>query len=571
MAEKRFGSGLVNYPIKFRLKLPGVCLFIFWLIMAPLTTRGDLKFFPIEKVRPGLTGYGYTVFKGVKIEKFDVKVLGMVQSGYQPDQLILVKLTGDRLEESGGISAGMSGSPVYIQGKLVGAISYGFENADPFLALITPIKTMVRLLDDREQSADLISFKRKPIPVTTPVIVSGMNRRGYELVKQSLQSYGLTTVFMPSFGLKATGGIQTNLRPGSAVSIQMVMGDYQVSALGTVTLVDDQRFLAFGHSFTNKGYVDYLAFSAFIIRTVKSPVMSFKLGSPVNLIGRITQDRQAGILGKLGEIPDLISVKVSVKDIERNQYCNHIFEVVNHEQIYRDLIISGVTDTIDQTIDRVGGGTAIIDFKILDKDQTLISRQNMFYGKDIAVNCLKELKEVLDLLASNEYSAAQLKSIQVNIAVYNQQTTARIANLNCESTKVKPGDTLTVRAVIHTYRGTDLSIPFTIQLPKNLEPGKLTLVAQSGAKDLPDESNDSPKNETKNEYQNIGSLSALLTKFSDSPKNNELVIEYYPANSKKPDASNPVKENEFKPVKLRTHTEYFLSGEAQLSLDVVQL
>ncbi len=557
----------MNHSVKLRLLLTSVCLLLFWSMLLSPQTQSNMKFFPIEQLKPGMTGYGYTIFEGVKIEKFGVKIVGMVQNGHKPDQLILVKLSGKRLEENGGISAGMSGSPVYIHGKLVGAVSYGFENGDPSLALITPIETMLRLMDDIGQAVSVFGFNHR-VSVNTPVLISGMNRRGYELMKHSLQNYGLTAVYMPGAGMKTSNIIQTNLRPGSAVSIQMVMGDYQVSALGTVTLVDNQRFLAFGHAFTNKGSVDYLTFSAYILRTVKSPVMSFKLGVPVNLIGRVTQDRQAGILGKLGEIPDLISVKVYVKDIERNKSDIRSFDVINNEQIYRDLIVSGVTDSIDQTIDRVGGGTAIIGFKISDRDQTLISRQNMYYGKDIAVNCLNELKEALDLLASNEYSVVRLKSVQVNVEVDSRQTTARITKLTCESTKIKPGDTLTVRAIIHTYRGTDLSIPFSIKLPEGLAADKLTLVAQSGAKDLPEENDNSKKDEIKNEYQNVDSLNALLTKFSDSSKNNELVLEYVPADSEKPETSTS--ENSFKPVKLKTPTKYFLSGEAQLSLDVAK-
>lgn len=536
--------------------------------------QGSSGIFPLAKVKPGLTGYGYTVFNGTKIDKFTVKVIAVMDSGSRHNRLILVKLGGRLLEQNGGLSAGMSGSPVYFQGKLAGAVSYGFENADPFLAFITPIETMMNLMKNtasvKLQPFPYQNSTLKPVPVTTPVLISGMGQRGYELVKQSLQDCGLTAVYSPAYG--GVGNI-TNLkamvRPGSAISVQLITGDYQAAALGTVTFMDSRKFLAFGHSFTNKGTVNYLALSAFVYHTVKSPVMSFKLGAPLQPIGRITEDRTAGILGELGEAPDLISVTASVKDGDRNKNRNCSFAVINNEQAARDLIIFGVTDAIDQTIDRVGGGTATVSFTIETEEQTLISRQNLFYGKDIAADCMKDLKKALELITTNEYAAVRLKSIRAEVEVNSEQTTARITGLTCERAKVKPGETLLVKAKLHTYRGIDLTVPFTVKLPEHYPPGKLNLVIQSGSRNFADGETGSLKSDSKNEYQNAGSLTGLLTKFSDSPKNNELVLEYYPPNSPKSEEQNHSRKDEpLKPVKIRSLTGYFIQGEAQLTLEV---
>lgn len=541
----------------------------------PGSIQGNTRFFPLAKVKPGLTGFGYTVFNGTKIDKFSVKVIAVIDSGYRHDQLILVKLSGRLLEQNGGLSAGMSGSPVYFQGKLAGAIGYGFENADPFLAFITPIENMMNLMKDtgvvKIQPIPYQNSILKPVPVTAPVLISGMGRRGYELVKQSLQGYGLTAVYSPSSGrINNIANLKAMVRPGSAISVQLITGDYQIAALGTLTYLDGQRFLAFGHSFTNKGTVNYLAFNAFVYHTVKSPVMSFKLGAPLKLIGRITEDRTAGIFGKLGETPDLISVTASVKDSERNQSRNCSFSIINNEQAACDLIIAGVTDAIDQTIDRMGGGTATVSFTIETGDQTLISRQNLFYGKDIAVDCLKDLKKALELITANEYAAVRLKSIRTEVEVNSSQTTARITSLNCERTKVKPGEMFLVKAQLHTYRGIDLTVPFTVKLPERYPPGKLNLVIQSGSRDLPDDGQaNSPKSEPKTEYQSTGSLTGLLARFSDSPKNNEVVLEYYPPNPPKSEEPNHSgKADLVKPVKMRSLTDYFIQGEARLTLDV---
>lgn len=571
------GPGKRRNPVNLRKTLPKflACALLMVLIIGfPGSIRGSTRFFSLAKVKPGLTGYGYTVFNGTKIDRFAVKVIAVIDSGYRHDQLILVKLSGRLLERNGGLSAGMSGSPVYFRGKLAGAIGYGFENADPFLAFITPIETMMNLMKDTDLMVQPFPYQNsilKPVPVTAPVLISGMGRRGYELVKQSLQGYGLTTVYSPSYGgMNNITDFKSTVRPGSAISVQLITGDYQIAALGTLTFMDGRKFLAFGHSFTNKGTVNYLAFNAFVYHTVKSPVMSFKLGAPLKIIGRITEDRTAGILGKLGEIPELISVTASVKDRERNQSRNCSFSVINDEQAARDLIIAGVTDAIDQTIDRVGGGTATVSFTIETGEQTLISRRNLFYGKDIAVDCLKDFKKALELITANEYTAVKLKSIRTEVEVNSSQTTARITSLNCEHTKVKPGELILVKAQLHTYRGIDLTIPFTVKLPERYPPGKLNLVIKSGSMDIPDDGEANSKKSTpKTEYQNAGSLAGLLAKFSDSPKNNELVLEYFPPNSpKSEDPNHPGKGDPLKPVKMRSHTDYFIQGEAQLALDV---
>ena len=537
--------------------------------------QGNTRFFPLEKVKPGLMGYGYTVFQGARIDKFNVKVIAVLDSGYRHDRLILVKLSGRLLEQNGGLAAGMSGSPVYFQGKLAGAVSYGFENADPYLAFITPIANMMELMKSKEAASfqPVIDgdFPWKPVPVAVPVVVSGMGLRGYQLVKQSLQGYGLTAVYSPGpSGVNRLADGKAALKPGSAISVQMITGDYQIAALGTVTYIDGPRFLAFGHSFTNKGPVNYLAFNAYVFHTVRSQIMSFKLGAPIRLIGRITEDRTAGICGRLGDGPDLITVTVTVKDSDRNQSRFLNFSVINNEQAARDLIAAGITDAIDQTIDRMGGGTAMVGFAIETGEQTLISRRNLFFGKDIAIDCLKDLKKALELITTNEYAAVDLKSIRIEVEVSGGQTTARIAGLKCDRTKVKPGESFLVKAQLHTYRGIDLTIPFTVKLPQQFPAGKLNLTVQSGsAGSAWDGESDTHKEETKTEFQNDGSLAGLLAKFSDSPKNNELVLEYYPPNSPKTENPNHSgKDDGLKPVKQRSLTDYFIQGEARLTLDV---
>lgn len=546
-------------------------LFIFIILsVAPLSLAKE-RFFELEKVKPGMDGKGYSVFSGTKIESFDVKVLAVVEGDVGRDKLILVKLSGDLLEQSGGLAAGMSGSPVYFRGRLAGAISYGFENADSFLALVTPIENMLRLLPIVENNisykGELLNLgKMRLIPVASPVIVSGMGKRGFDNLKEALEPHHFRPVLFLGSNKNEESPGYVILKPGSAVAVQMVSGDYQVSAIGTVTLVDGDHFLAFGHSFTNKGKVDYLAYQAQILHTIKSQVMSFKIGLPLQRSGRIVEDRQAGILGKFGEFPRLIPVMVNVKDSDRNLSRTSSFQVIDNEQMYRDLIISGVTDAIDQTIDRVGSGTASVKIKIeLENINGPMIRENLFYGKDIAVSCLQDLRDLLDLLTTNEFSPVALKSIEVNIDVQEKRISARIIKIETDRTKVKPGEKVKLRAVIQTFRGQRLTIPFEIKLPANIEPGKLTLTAHGSSKFISEpEAGDRKKSESKAGMKEAGSLEELLKDFFSGVKNNQIVMEYQVKETN--GADNKV----IKDIKLKSDTLYCIYEDAQFDLEIEQ-
>ncbi len=536
----------------------------------------ETKFFPVEKVRPGMKGTGYSVFSGTKVEAFDVQIISVVEDNSGKDQLILVKLSGDRIQESGGLAAGMSGSPVYLKRKLLGAISYGFENADSFLALVTPIQSMEKLWSGSSEAIAAFRLPFRPVPVITPVFVTGMGTRGFELISKTVGGSGVKPVALPGPTAAIVSRRKVDpLRPGSAIAVQMVTGDYQVAAIGTMTWIDQDRFLAFGHSFTNKGKVDYLALQAYIAHTVKSPVMSFKIGIPIQPVGRVVQDRQAGIAGRLKETPKLIPVAVRATDADRGIIRNTHFQVVNNEQLYRDLIVAGVTDAIDQTIDRVGSGSAKIRVKIeTGTPSEPIVRENRFCGKDIAIACAADLRNLLEILSVNEYTRADVRLVQVEAEIREKQETARIVKLESAKKKFKPGESVSISALVHTFRGESMRIPLEIELSKHIQPGKLSLTAYGGSKEGSLEENTTAKKEVfKIDYKDADSLSELLENYLNTPVNNQIVLEYQSAldNSKTGGDAEDSEERVLQPVRLKSETPYYIFGEAQLTIEITSV
>ncbi len=279
---------------------------------------------PLSDVRSGMSGVGRTVLRGREIQEFDVEVISVLEDGNMGQSLILIKVSGDLIDQSGGIASGMSGSPIYIDGKLIGAIGYGWQMSDHRIGMVTPIEDMLNLfeLDKIEREGEKLDLKI-PIrigeksynkiyfsksnetineegvmvatPVQTPLLVSGLRGRAKERLAQELEEYNIKPV---SGGGIYNGQESGDLEAGSAVSVQLLRGDMNVSAIGTLTYRDGDDILAFAHPFLSIGDANYLLADAYIHQTIGSIQIPFKLGSPGNLHGVINQDRRAGISGR---------------------------------------------------------------------------------------------------------------------------------------------------------------------------------------------------------------------------------------------------------------------------------
>lgn len=533
-------------------------------------------FFSLRQVKPGMNGVGYTVFQGTKVEKFDVKVITVVKGTYEDQSLILVRLSGKMLEENGGLAAGMSGSPVYFQGKLAGAISYGFENADPMLAMVTPIQTMLELVPRRAAARLDHLIRQKPglMPVATPVMISGMGQRGFQLMGQAFETYRLKPFFSPGFQKNVLDGPRPSLRPGSAIAVQLVSGDYQAAAIGTVTWMDKNYFLAFGHPFMNRGEADYNAFQAEIFQTVKSPVMAFKMGAATAPIGRISEDRNVGILGVFGESPQMIDVAVVVRDLDRRLTHNSRFQVVDNEQLYPNVIIAGTAAAIDKGLDRLGQGSARVTVTLqLGPNRSTVVHNNFFFGADIALACLRDVKSLLELVAGNEFTKAHLQAVKIDIEVEEKRSTARIVKLEPLASPVRPGSKTILNAELRTYRGTKLEIPLSVTIPSTLGSGKLLFTLRGGADLIFEEKTDgNQKTLMPLNVKSLNSFEELVSEYLKSPKNNQVVLEYFLDFSKgQREAIGDGKQETVpnsEPVRQLADTDYYILGEAQAILDV---
>ena len=533
----------------------------------------DSPFFPLSDIRPGMRGKGYTVISGTKVEEFSVKVLGVYPGQGPVRNYIFVRVYGKNVEDFGGIAAGMSGSPVFVRGKLLGAISHGMVNADPQYGLITPIEDMARIWSYEKkpsESIELISshpFSQSKLtarPVMTPMGISGLGERAFRELEQVFPNGLFQPMRVPGTKHKPTEG--TELIPGSAIGVQLVSGDYEVTATGTLTWIDNEQFLAFGHPFLNKGTVDYFVTGAEVIQIIPSNTFPFKVAIPLQVVGRLSQDRGAGIAGHFRQVPQIVPVKFSVSELGRGRAEDFEFFAVHDHTLLRGLIIAGGLESVDRWLDRIGPGMAKVSFRLTGDDIQPIERTNIFFGQDVAASALKELNRFLDTLLTNEYTSVRLRKVEVEIEIDEQRRTARVdgASFDTEKQRVQ-GEKFQVKVQLQPYRREKTQVTLDIDLPENLPTGRYMLSVRGGSQGLVVEDKEGENKDLFANPMEITDLNSLITYFTSQPTNNMIVVEAIPFDGATEGVDN---STSIEIPKWSVSTEFYLSGETQMIFEV---
>ena len=456
-------------------------IFLLMLPMSLVWAAPDIM--PVDQIKTGMQGIGKTVVSGTKLEEFNVEVLGVMKNKGPSGDLILVRTYGDVIDRTGGIAQGMSGSPVYIDGKLVGAIAYGWSLTDHKIGMVTPIADMLRLWDMPDNYNDSMKLEEN-IPgfekMSTPVMVSGFSANALAMLQDKLKPFDLVPY---EVGDAPSDVVFAPIEPGSAVGVELVRGDVSVGALGTVTYVEGNKVLAFGHPFLKKGNIGYFMTNAYIFSTVNGLENSFKVGTTGEPVGLINQDRGAGIAGYLGRYPTIIPMRIIVKDNDTGKVQDAAVQVVKDEQLSAVLSATTMFNVIDKAIDRVGPGTAKVSFEITGRNMPVetIRRENMFYSPaSVGEATVGEFLEAMSMLTGNQYNPVDIMDVKVNVSVSEERRTATIIEANTNTPSAKPGDTINVGVKIKPFRGEPIAavVPFTI--PKGQPAGPLTLEVRGG-------------------------------------------------------------------------------------------
>lgn len=485
---------------------------------------GD-EIMPLSEVKPGMRGVAKTVFSGEEIEAFDLEVIDIIPNFRAKRDLILVKLLGDKVLKT-GVVAGMSGSPVYIDGKLVGAISYsmGIFLKDP-IAGITPIEQMLDIVEREKvrkeelaaQAGDNPEFlkmanglkdvtwdaltppdlKRNQIgetavsnitPLSIPLVLSGFERQSLQLSSNIFSGAG----FQVLEGGTAVYGTKeqdlSDLEPGSAFSVVLVDGDFGVQATGTVTYRDGDQILGMGHPFFNSGAVDFPMGKAKILTTLSSLMFSTKMSALTEVVGTIHQDRTTGMLGVMGEEPRMIPVHLSYESkFQKKEEYN--FRVAEERSLFpfTPLILRIVlTNALESVRLSTSDQTLRLTGKIELEGYPDIELENYYAGGlpstmvTDALEATGDISASVGALLSNAFEAPRIKAIDLDFHSLPKKKVAIIKRMELDKTVVNPGDEVTVSVTLQEYQAKEFTVQHVIKIPDDLTDKSLVIYAGSG-------------------------------------------------------------------------------------------
>lgn len=473
-----------------------------WLGLA-VAASAAAQVLPIDQVRPGQKGKGRTVFAATNVEEFDVEILGVLANTSAKRSIILARLGGRNLESTGVIQ-GMSGSPVYVDGKLVGAVAFSFPFSKEPIAGLTPIEEMLAIAESSRSSApaapkiaftdrlsleDLfaVSKDRLEIPSATPadgrmasplplpLSFGGFSARVVDRARPFFSALGFRPLVVPggAQNLPKTPSPDFTVRGGDPLALQLVSGDLDVSAVGTATYVDGSKVYAFGHPLYNLGAVDYGMAKASVITVVPALESSFKMASAGSLIGAFVQDRTSGALGEIGRMPKFVPLNLNLvgEDGKRREFK---LKIVN-DRLLTPLLTNMSLAQILGTEDRSLGDLTLE----LSGDVTLdtnpaqgVHLEDVFTGNlDVPVTEMSGLvTAVLYFLTNNEFQEVGIHRLDLNVRSIEGPRVAVLERVWLDKYDVSPGESVQMKVYTRSFRGTTevQEIPF---LAPHLPPG----------------------------------------------------------------------------------------------------
>ncbi len=491
--------------------------------------RAATPLMPAGELRPGMVAVGRTVFDGTHVEEFKAHILGVLQNVIGPRRsLILARLEGGPLAQT-GVIAGMSGSPVYIDGRLVGAVSYalGTFSKEP-IAGITPIEEMTEAtatnaprpasarlrVDDPVTPENLIAAFRKALnwnrpfadrsgdaqlvgasavggagagelgallrPIATPLVMSGFEPQVADTLARAFRDQG----FVPmGAGASAGAGQQPYegpLKPGDAIGVMLVSGDLQLGGTGTVTHIDGDRVYAFGHPLYNLGPTEFPMTRAYVYTVLPSLYSSMKLSSTGDVIGTFLQDRATAIAGTLGPGPRMIPINLTLES-DRSPKRQFTFGVVNDQMFTPLMTYATILSTLGSYERQYGAATFSVRGKAVLNKHDEINLDNLFSGDQPSMGAAAYIVGPITSLLANDYEKVDLQRIDLTITSTEEPRTATLERVWLDDPRPRAGRTVPLKMLLRTYRGDEVLRTLPIEIPANAS-GTLSLLVSDGSR-----------------------------------------------------------------------------------------
>src|SRR3954454_18409528 len=516
--------------MNIRTAAAALALAVFCCIPVPAVSQ----LMPLDEIKPGMTGIGRTVFEGTDLQEFKAAIVGVLRNIQGPNRnLILARLEGGPLAKT-GVAAGMSGSPVYIDGRLIGAVSYSIGSfPTEAIAGITPIAEMTDATQvaprARSQQArielpvtrDSLALALKSAfgrlepfahgpgevqvfgmpadsgaqlgtmlrPISTPLILSGFEPASVDLLAGAFGAAGFT----PVVGGAVSGGQSKSLnaperqmsgalREGDAVGVSLVGGDLEMGATGTITHIDGNRVYAFGHPFFNVGPSQFPLTRAYVHAMLPSLMSSFKISSMGEVIGTMQQDRATAIAGTLGKGPAVIPMSVTLQSTREDGNTSKrsfTFNVANDQVFTPLLTYVALANTLSAYERQFGSTTFTIKSRAQIKGQADLTLDDVFTGDNAVLGASTAIAGPITMLLSNDREPITLTGLNVSIDTSESSRTATIERVWLDELRPRAGKTVPLKVLTRSYRGEDKISTVPIEIPANLS-GSVSLLVTDG-------------------------------------------------------------------------------------------
>jgi len=515
------------------------------------------RFMSVRELRPGMKGVGRSVFQGTQVEEFQVEILGVVDTPAPRGTMIMGELSGHDLEKL-GVVAGMSGSPIFIDGRLIGALAFGWSFSSRPVAGITPIEEMLRLEARPAASVTLAEAKNGGFPIeewqslmrasgeeamavlsrglastrgasapwSIPLSVSGFPEGASSVLSGFIEPQGFVPVEASVSASAAGAADSTALVPGSAVAVELVRGDAQLAAIGTLTWVDGKRVWAFGHPMLNLGATAYPLARASIVTVMPRLSSSFKMGGAGAPLGAITRDYSSGVMGELGASPSLIPLNVKLSYDGKVQ--NLHYEVLDAES-WTPVLVGFVASSTIEALGRASGAATVR----VRTQITLAGGDSITSGSTVAgftppAALAGEVARVVGLVHGNPFEPVRISNIGVTVDLDDTIDAAFLEGVSVPPRPLHAGDALPVHLDMRGYRGESWSKDITFRIPEGLPTGDYKLLVSDGAQAAKAEADRAP------DRMAPRSLKQLSDVLADMPASDAVVLRLLDA------TSNPV-------------------------------
>jgi hypothetical protein len=450
-------------------------------------------------LRAGMKGYGLTVLKGTEIERFEVEILGVLFDMQPGRDMILARCSGLGLEKT-GVMAGMSGSPVYVDDRLVGAIAYTWEFGLEPMAGITPFSEMVEFAREPIRAAGPVRRSAGKwggmMPVRTPISIRPISPALIDQLKEDLAPWHLLPMQGGAAGAEAQiGAEKLSLVPGSAVGVGLVVGDINVTAIGTVTDVQGGRVHAFGHPFLQLGRCDLPMMSAHIHAVLPLQSASVKLGSALEKIGRFDADVSTGIAGRLGPAPAMIPVVMRAQAATADQPRLLRCEVASVPALFSSLFLTTLASGLDSAGHPPAEMTAHVRAIVKFRSHPPIEMDKVFSGESVngisgLTTALSSVSSLIAKGANNPFVALEVESVECDARIQPERTSASIVHAWVEPSEVLAGEEVQFAVEYRPFRSSDGKSEQATEIrryqwktPDSLQPGDYPVVVNSAPAD----------------------------------------------------------------------------------------